>query len=194
MSEQLTICLIAVAVNLGGMLIVCLMLSHFLARIAGNSGGVLSVIVLLVLSQLLWIAPALWVVGDRNNGHAAAYALWFGNWLASGFSVVLLLRSTMSIPAALPEAARMDGLSVFGEWQHTVFPFVRRDLAIITLLTLMATLLPFWGFINLPQATDVITIFERTVTPGQRLVAMLAASLAGAVPVIAIFVVAKRSR
>jgi ABC-type glycerol-3-phosphate transport system permease component len=194
MSEQLTICLIAVAVNLGGMLIVSAILSHFLARIAGNTGGVLPVIVLLVLSQILWIAPAIWIVGDRNNGHAAAYALWFGNWLVSGFSVVLLLRTTISIPVALRETARVDGLNVFGEWQHTVFPFVRRDLTIITLLTLMATLLPFWGFINLPQATDVITIFERTVTSGERLVAMLVASLVGTLPLIAIFFVAKRNR
>src|SRR5436309_957108 len=122
MSEQLTICLIAVAVNLGGMLIVSSILSHVLARIAGNSGGIPAVIMLLVLSQVLWIPPAIWIVGDRDNGHAAAYALWFGNWLVSGFSVVLLLRTTRRIPAALHDAARVDGLGVFGEWQHTVFP------------------------------------------------------------------------
>lgn len=192
MSEQLTICLIAVTVNLGGMVIVFSILSHLLARLAGKTGSVVAVIVLLLLSQILWIAAAIWIVGDRNNGHAASYALWFGNWLVSGFSVVLLLRTAMSIPAALHDAARADGLSGFGAWQRTVFPFVRRDLGIVAVLTLMATLLPFWGFINLPQATDVITIFERAVPPGQRLVAMLAASLAGALPLIAIFFVAKK--
>src|SRR5436190_23951488 len=110
MSEQLTICLIAVAVNLGGMLILSSILSHVLARIAGNSGGVPAVIMLLVLSQVLWIAPAIWIVGDRNNGHAAAYALWFGNWLVSGFSIVLLLGATGGFPPGFPAPRGVVGL------------------------------------------------------------------------------------
>src|SRR2546423_3354626 len=134
MSEQLTICLIAVAVNLGGMLLVCSMLSHVAAAVAGNRGSSGPAIVLLLLSQILWIAPAVWIVGERNNGHAAAYALWFGNWLVTGFSAVLLLRTAIDIPKALRDAARTDGLGGFGEWRLAVLPVVRHDLAIIALL------------------------------------------------------------
>jgi ABC-type glycerol-3-phosphate transport system permease component len=193
MSEQLMICLIAVAVNLAGMLIIYSILSHALARVAWHAGGVFGAIVLLVVAQLFWIAPALLIVGDRNGGHAAAYALWFGNWLVSGFSLVLFLRTVTSIPVALKEAARMDGLSGFSSWRHTVLPFVRRDLTLIAFFTVMATLLPFWGFINLPEATNVVTIFERSYGVGERIVTMTGASLVGVLPLIAIFFAARKA-
>ena len=71
-------------------------------------------------------------------------------------------------------------------------PFARGDLIILAVFTLMATLLPFWGFINLPEAGNVITIFERASGPGERVAMMLAGSLAGAVPLVAIFLAVKR--
>lgn len=192
MSEQLTICLIAVAANLGAMLIVVSMLSHVLVPIATSRRGVIAAVVVLVVSQIVWIGSAIWIVGDRHDAHAAAYALWFGNWLVSGFSAVLLLRSAMNIPRALHDSARTDGLGAFAEWRHTILPFVSRDLTILGVFTLMATLLPFWAFINLPQATDVITIYERSVGNGQRIVAMLTASFIGVLPLIAILFLARR--
>jgi hypothetical protein len=63
---------------------------------------------------------------------------------------------------------------------------------IIAVFTVMATLLPFWGFINLPEAGNVITIFERIPGPGERVAIMLAGSLAGAVPLVAIFLAVRR--
>ena len=193
MSEQLTICLIAVAGNLAGMSVIYLALSHALARVAWREGGIFGAIALLLVAQLFWIAPALLIVGDRNGGHAASYALWFGNWLVSAFSLVLLSRTTASIPVALKDAARLDGLSGLTGWRHTVFPFVRRDLVLIAVLTIMATLLPFWGFINLPEPSNVITIFERISGMGERIGAMVAGSLVGALPLIAIFFAAKKA-
>ena len=183
MSEQLTICLIATAVNLVGMLIIYSALSYAMTR---NKGAIFSAIALIVAAQLFWIAPALWIVGDRNGAEAAAYALWFGNWLVCGFSLVLFSSRATKIPAALSDAARLDGLGGFGAWRHTVLPFVRRELAIVAIFTVMATLLPFWGFINLPEPTNVITIFERTFGPGERIAAMLGVSVVGALPLIAI--------
>ena len=192
MSEQLTTCLIAVAANLAGMLLLFAAMSHALARLAWRQRGAFLVVVLIVLTQLCWIAPALFIVGNRGGDHAASYALWFGNWLVAGFAVVLLWKSVARIPIALDDSARLDGLGGFAAWRQTVFPFVRADLVIVAVFTLMATLLPFWGFINLPEAGNTITIFERTSAPGERIAMMLAGSLAGAVPLIAIFLAARR--
>ena len=192
MSEQLTISLIAVAVNLAGMLIIYSALSHVLARVVWRNGGTFGAIALLVVGQLFWIAPALLVARERNGGDAAAYALWFGNWLVSGFSLVLFLRTTASIPVSLKDAARLDGLGGLSRWRHTVFPFVRRDLTIIALFTVMATLLPFWGFISLPEATNFITVFERSVGATERIIMMTGVSIVGALLLIAIFFATKR--
>jgi ABC-type glycerol-3-phosphate transport system permease component len=187
MSQQLTVCLIAVAANLVGMLLIFSALSHALARLALRQCGAFIVIVLIVLTQLCWIAPSLFIVGNRSGDHAASYALWFGNWLVAGFSLVLLWKSVTRIPIALDDSARLDGLGGFAAWRQTVFHFARGDLVILAVFTLMATLLPFWGFINLPEAGNVITIFERTSGPGERVAMMLAGSLIGAVPLVAIF-------
>jgi ABC-type glycerol-3-phosphate transport system permease component len=192
MSQQLTVCLIAVAANLAGMLLIFSAMSHALARLALRQRGIFLVVVLIVLTQLCWIAPALFIVDNRSGGHTASYALWFGDWLVAGFSLVLLWKSAARIPLALDDAARLDGLGGFAAWRQTVFPFARGDLIIIAVFTLMATLLPFWGFTNLPEAGNVITIFERTSGPGERLAMMLAGSLAGAVPLVIIFLTVKR--
>jgi multiple sugar transport system permease protein len=192
MSQQLAVCLIAVAVNLAGMLLIFAAMSHALARLAWRQRGAFFVIILIVLTQLCWIAPALFIVGDRSGGHAASYVLWFGNWIVAGFSLVFLWKSVARIPLALNDAARLDGLSGFATWRQAVFPFAGGDLAIIAVFTLMATLLPFWGFINLPEAGSIITLFERTSGPSERVAMMLVGSLAGAAPLVAIFFATKR--
>jgi len=192
MSEQLTTCLIAVAANLAGMLLLFAAMSHTLARLAWRRRGAFFVVVLIVLTQLCWIAPAIFIVGNRSGDHAASYALWFGDWLVAGFAVVLLWKSVARMPIALDDSARLDGLSGFAAWRQAVFPFTRGDLIILAVFTLMATLLPFWGFINLPEAGNVITIFERSIGASERLLTMTGVSLVGALPLIAIFFAAKR--
>jgi ABC-type glycerol-3-phosphate transport system permease component len=192
MSEQLTTCLIAVAANLAGMLLLFAAMSHALARVAWRQRGAFVVVLLIVLTQLCWIAPALFIVGNRSADRAASYALWFGDWLVAGFAVVLLWKSVARIPVALDDSARLDGLGGFSVWRQTVFPFARGDLVIVGVFTVMATLLPFWGFINLPEAGNVITIFERSSGTVERVVRMLAGSLASAVPLVAIFLAVRR--
>jgi len=192
MSHQLVICLVAIAANLAGMLAIYALLSHAIARVTWGRGGSSVVIALVVIAQLFWIAPALGIVEAQGGDRAGSYALWFGNWLVSGFSLVVFFKSGALIPLALDDAARLDGLGALATWRHAVLPFVRRDLIIVALLTVMATLLPFWGVINQPKAGDVITLFERGSTFAEHLVAMIAASLVGVIPLIVIFLAAKK--
>jgi multiple sugar transport system permease protein len=192
MSQQLAVCLIAVAVNLAGMLLIYSAMSHLVARFAWSGHGILAIILLIVAAQLFWIGPALLIVVPRDADSASAYALWFGNWLVSGFGIVLLYQRAKCIPRSLDDSARMDGLGAFGTWRHAVFPFVRRDLGLIAFFTLIATLLPFWGLINQPDTANVIVLYQRISTPAEKIGMMLACSLVGALIVIAIFFVTKR--
>jgi ABC-type glycerol-3-phosphate transport system permease component len=92
----------------------------------------------------------------------------------------------------LEDSARLDGLGAFGVWRHAVFPFVRRDLGLLAVFTVMATLLPFWAFISQPDVAKVIVVYQSASLPAEQIGMMLACSLVGAVPLIAIFVLAKR--
>ena len=192
MSHQLVICLVAIAANLAGMLVIYAALSHVLAQLVCQRRGLFLTIALIFISQLFWIAPALGIVEAQGGDRAGSYALWFGNWLVLGFSLVLFLKSTARIPGALEDAARLDGLGALATWRHAVLPFVRRDLIILAILTVMATLLPFWGVINQPKAGDVITLFERGSSSAEHLVSMIAASLIGVIPLAVVFLLARK--
>jgi len=192
MSQQLAVCLVAVAANCGGMLVIYAVMAHSLAKLAWRGRSVFCVVAIIVLAQLFWILPALLIVAPRDADSASSYALWFGNWLVSGFGVVLLYERAKRIPRSLKDSARMDGLGAFGTWRQVVFPFVRRDLGLTAFFTLIATLLPFWGLINQPDTANVIVLYQRVSSPAERIGTMIACSLVGAFIVIALFLVAKR--
>jgi ABC-type glycerol-3-phosphate transport system permease component len=105
-----------------------------------------------------------------------------------------LWRTAGRIPRQLEDSARLDGLGSFAIWRRAIFPFVRRDLGLLALFTIMATLLPFWAFINLPDADRSIVLFQRFFSVQGRIVMMAAGSVIGALPLIAIFFLAKRSQ
>jgi ABC-type glycerol-3-phosphate transport system permease component len=193
MSHELVVCLIAVAANLAGMLVIYALLSHALASFAWKRGGAFGVILLVAIAQLFWIAPARWIVEAQGTSHAASYALWFGNWVVTGFYLLLCWKSVARTPRALDDAAQSDGLAGLARWRHVVLPFVGRDLVVVALFTVMATLLPFWGVINQPDANNVVTLFERGPGFAAHLGAMAAASLIGAVPLLAIFFGARKT-
>jgi ABC-type glycerol-3-phosphate transport system permease component len=193
MSEQLTVCLTAVVANLVAMLLIYAVMAQLLGRLAWRGRGILGVILTIIVAQLLWIAPAFLIVRAGDPDNAAVYALWFGNWLVCGFAVVLLWQAAKRIPRQLGDGARLDGLSSFAIWRHVIFPFVKRELILLALFTVMATLLPFWAFINLPDADRSIVLFERFFSPQGRIAMMATGSLIGAVPVIAAFFLARRS-
>jgi ABC-type sugar transport system permease subunit len=190
MSHELVICLIAVAVNLAGMAVVYSVMSHVIARLVWQGRGILGVIVMILITQLFWIAPAVWVEAQGGD-RAGPYALWLGNWLVSGFSLVLFLKTAARIPVALYDAARIDGLGGLATWRHATLPFLRRDLVVIAVFTVMATLLPYWGIINFPNS-NVVTLFERTSTFAEHVTWMAIGSLLGAIPLIGLFLVAKQ--
>jgi ABC-type glycerol-3-phosphate transport system permease component len=187
MSHDLVISIVAVALNLSGMMVIYLLLSHAFAR-----GGILTVVVLIVLSQFFWMVASFWLIDIPGVGLSGAYALWLGDWLVTGFSIVVLWKSAASIPLALRDAARLDGLGSFTTWRHTVLPFVRRDLVILAAFTVMATIVPFWAVINIPDAEYVSLIFHRFFGLGEAFKNMIAGSLIGAASLIALFFLANR--
>lgn len=191
MSQQLVICLIAVAVNFVGSLVLYSAASYFLTRQPWRARGLGAVIVVVIATQLLWMPTALATTANDEALRTASYSLWFGNWLITGFALVLLQRRAANIPRSLDDTARLDGLGAIGVWRHAVLPFARRDLLLLGFLTIMATLLPYWAFINLPDATASVVLFQRTSTPGQHLIMMTAGSLVGVIPLLGIFFAAR---
>lgn len=195
MSQQLITGLIAIAANLAGMMIIYAIIAHALAAIAWKRGGPFGALVLIFVAQFFWIGPALLIVNRQGSpDNPAAYALWFGNWIVSAFVIVLLGRTANAVPPQLSDATRLDGLGGFATWRYATFPYFTRDLGIVALLTVMATLLPYWGCITLPEAGNSIVVFQRFLSASGRLALMAVISFAGALPLVGLFFAAKARR
>jgi len=140
--------LIALAINLVGMLLIYSLMANALTRFYWHGRGPMSVLGTIILAGLFWIVPAF--LSNLRDLDSAPYPLWFGNWLSSGFSVVILCQSVRWIPRELEDSARLDGCGWFGLHRHVVLPLVRRELGLIALLTVMATSPVLWPPLTTP--------------------------------------------
>jgi ABC-type glycerol-3-phosphate transport system permease component len=194
MSKPLIICLIAVTVNLGGMVAICSFMAFFLARLHWHGRGVLSVLVTIIVGGLFWIVPAMIGFDYSIVGTSASYSLCFGNWLVSAFAIVLFCQTVKGIPRQLEDSARVDGCSWLGTYWHVVLPLVRRELWFIAFLIVMATALPFWTNLTAPGGTALGPFFAFAHIAAYGSVGtMVAISVITSFPVIAIFLAAKHN-
>jgi ABC-type glycerol-3-phosphate transport system permease component len=194
MSKPLIICLIAVTVNLGGMVAICSFMAFFLARLHWHGRGVLPVLVTIIVGGLFWIVPAMIGFDYSIVGTSASYSLCFGNWLVSAFAIVLFCQTVKGIPRQLEDSARVDGCSWLGTYWHVVLPLVRRELWFIAFLIVMATALPFWTNLTAPGGTALGPFFAFAHIAAYGSVGtMVAISVITSFPVIAIFLAAKHN-
>jgi ABC-type glycerol-3-phosphate transport system permease component len=191
--HQLVVCLIAVAIDFVGMLVLYSAASHFLARLAWGRGGMLPLILLIAVTQLFWIPLALLTPTENEFVGRASYSAWFANWLVTAFAVVLLQQKTRTISKSLEETARLDGLGAMGTWRRVVLPLVSRELVFLAILLMMALLMACWHFSFFPNdMTTLVVVLHGTETLAQHFGLRTAASLFGAIPLIMILLLAKR--
>jgi len=174
--------LIALTVNVAGMLLIYSLLAYALARLSWHRRGMAAVITAIVIAGQFWIVPTLLA---RSLGSAAlvSHSLSFCNWLISGFSVIVLCQAVRWIPRQQEDSARLDGCGWFGIYWHVLLPFVRRELSIIVFLTALGTAILLLGLLAIWNATGVV------VSLGLDL--MIGASLAATLLVVVIFLFVK---
>ena len=194
MSEPFQTGLTIAGINLVGMLLIYSVLAFALTRLGWRDRGMAAVLLMIIIAQLFWLVPTLLILGLTNADTPAAWTIWFGNWLVASCATVVLWQAVRSIPRQMEDSARVDGCGSIGTFWHVILPFVWRELGMIATLTLMATLLPYWAFISTPDAGSSIIVFQRTPPPATQIGMMIAGSLSGMLPVIAIFFLVRRRR
>ncbi len=191
-------CLIALAVNLAGMLLIYSLMAFALVRLSWHRRGMIAVLATIVIAGQFWIVPTL-LVGKSSCLPFASYSFSFCNWLISGFSVIVLCQSVRWIPRQLEDSTRLDGCSWFGTYRHVLLPLVRRELWLIVFLTLMGTsillLTPVavldGGFIT-PWLAWLLPVWrEGGLGLARSIGLMMAASLVATLPVVVVFLFAK---
>lgn len=191
-------CLIALSVNLAGMLLIYSMMAFALVRLSWHRRGMIVVLVAIVIAGQFWIVPTL-LLHHSSGAGLAFYSLWFCNWLISGSSVIVLRQAVKWIPRQLEDSARLDGCGWFGTYWHVLLPVVRRELWLIGFLTLMGTSILLFtplkvfdgGFIT-PWLVWLLPVWsEGGLGLARSIGLMLGSSLVATLPVIVIFLFAK---
>jgi multiple sugar transport system permease protein len=180
--------LIALSVNLAGMLLIYSLLAYALARFSWHRRGMVAVLAAIVVAGQFWIVPTLLQrrLGDSpllSDFALVSHSLAFCNWLISGFSVVVLCHAVRWIPRQLEDSARLDGCGWFGIYWHVLLPFVRRELSLIGFLTALGTSVLLVGLLALRDASGF--------SVGLGLNQMIGASLAATLSIIVVFLFAR---
>ena len=195
--------LIALAVNLAGMLMIYSLMAFALLRLSWHGRGIIPVLALITIAGFFWSAPAILVRYGESAG-VVPYSLWCGNWLASGFCIVILCQRVRWIPRQLEDSARLDGCGWFGTYYHIVLPLVRRELGIIAFLTLMGTSVLCWTALSMPGGPhEFLPPWFSWLSPtgidgesapslGRIIGEMIAGSVVATLPIILLFLFAKR--
>ncbi len=193
--------LIALTINLAGMLVIYSLMAFALVRLYWHGRGTLGVIATIFVAGLFWIVPTFALaLGDRYA--SSPRSLWLANLLVSGASVIILCQRVRWIPRALEDSARMDGNGWLGTNRHVVLPLIRLELALITFLTVMATSLLLWAGLaasplsnrDFPPWLYLLLTTDTEHGPGlaKTWFTMIAGSLVMTLPVILIFLFSKR--
>lgn len=174
--------LIALSVNVAGMLLIYSLLAYALARLSWRRRGMVAVLAAIVVAGQFWIVPTLLV---RSLGDAAllSHSLSFCNWLIAGLSVIVLCQAVRGIPRQLEDSARLDGCGWLGIYWHVLLPFVRRELLLIVFLTALGTSVLLIGL----RASRGQSSFILALSPSL----MIGASLGATLSVIVVFLFAK---
>ena len=185
--------LIALIVNLAGMLVIYSLMAFALARFRWHGRGVISVLAALIIAGQFWIVITLLL---RHSGGVdrASFSLSFCNWLISGFAVIILCHAVRWIPRQLEDSARLDGCSWFGIYWHVLLPLVRRELWLIGFLTLMGTsvllltpLAVFQGGFLTQWLVELLARCQYALIVTRSVGQMMGASLVATLPIIAVF-------
>jgi multiple sugar transport system permease protein len=165
-------------------------LAYALARLRWRGRGTGLVLLTIIVSGQIWLIPQ--AVSITTFGwRTALYSIWFGNWLVSGFAIVLLCQVLKDVPRDLADAARLDGCGTLGIYWHVILPLVRPALLLLAILTIMATWIAFAApliSVTNQRFPDVL----RLQPGGANLWILMTCSLLMTLPLIAIFFFAQR--
>jgi multiple sugar transport system permease protein len=189
--------LLALTVNVAGMLLIYSLMADALLRLRWHRHGMIAVLAIIIITGQFWIVPALLVRHSTGAG-LASYSFSFCNWLISGFSIIVLCHAVRWIPRELEDAARLDGCSWFGTYWHVLVPRVTRELGLIGFLTLIGTsvllatpLVVFDGGVLTQALARLLPAWQGGLAPTGNIGLMMGASLVATLPVIVVFLFAK---
>ncbi len=122
--------------------------------------------------------------------------LWVGTWFGNAFFIFLMTQHMKTIPLALEEAARLDGLNSLQTWWYIILPQVKPALAAIGIMAFMNAWNDFMGpLIYLRDQSKFplsLGLFAMQVDQGANWTMLMAGNMLMVLPVVVIFFLLQR--
>lgn len=123
-------------------------------------------------------------------------AIWLPTFFGNAFYIFLMRQYFLSIPPALSEAGRLDGLNEWGVFRRIILPLSRPAVATIVVFQVVATWNDFGGpllYLSDPQKFPISYGLEQLVSSySDQTHLLLAASCLLCLPPIGLFIAAQR--
>ncbi len=172
-------------------------------RYRGRQAGLLTIILIQLFPNILTVVALFLLLQQIGkvfpflglNTHGGLLLIYTGG--ALGFNTYLMKGYFDTVPRELDESARMDGASNFQTFWHVMLPLVRPILAVIAILTFVATYGDFLLARVMLKSTDQYTLAVGMALFindqfNQRWGIFAAAALVGALPIVIVFLTLQR--
>lgn len=184
-------------VNVVGVLIIGSLAGYGFARMrfAGRDVAFLLVLATAIIPSIVLLIPQ-YIIFQRIGWVDTQLPLWVPRVMTPVFGTFLLRQAFMTLPSDLEDAAKMDGVSVFGIYARIMLPQVKPALAAVAVFTFIESWNDLFGPLIFINSTNLQTLpIALAQFSGQYFSTtnlLMAASTITVVPVLIIFLLAQK--
>lgn len=184
-------------INVVGVLLVSSIAGYAFARLEfrGRDLAFLLVLATAIIPSIVLLIPQ-YVIFQRIGWIDTQLPLWVPRVLTPVFGTFLLRQAFMSLPRELDDAAKIDGVGVFGIYWRILLPQVKPAVAAVAVFTFIESWNDLFGPLIFINSTNLATLplalaqFSGEYFSDTTL--LMAASAISILPVIVVFLIAQR--
>lgn len=184
-------------INVVGVLIVSSLAGYAFARLefAGRDTAFMLVLATAIIPSIVLLIPQ-YILFQRIGWIDTQMPLWVPRVMTPVFGTFLLRQAFMSLPRELEDAAKVDGVGVFGIYGRVMLPQVKPALAAVAVFTFVESWNDLFGPLIFINSTNLQTLpialasFSGEFFSTTNL--LMAASAITVIPVLVVFVLAQK--
>lgn len=184
-------------INVAGVLVISSIAAYAFARLefAGRDIAFFVVLATAIIPGIVLLIPQ-YIIFQRIGWVDTQIPLWLPRVMTPVFGTFLLRQAFMGLPRELDDAAKIDGVSLFGIYWRILLPQIRPAVAAVAVFTFIESWNDLFGpliFINSTNlATLPLALAQFSDQYFSTITLLMAASAISILPVIIVFLIAQR--
>ncbi|GAB3918794.1 ABC transporter permease [Microlunatus endophyticus] len=184
-------------INVVGVLVISSIAAYAFARLefAGRDIAFFFVLATAIIPSIVLLIPQ-YIIFQRIGWVDTQLPLWVPRVMTPVFGTFLLRQAFMGLPRELDDAAKIDGVSIFGIYWRILLPQVRPAVAAVAVFTFIESWNDLFGPLIFINSTNLATLpLALAQFSGQYFsttTLLMAASAISILPVIVVFLLAQR--